>query len=415
MQYDFTSILDRRGKDAIAVDIPAAADASDPGSAYFAQAQLRPGFDQIPMWVADMNFPVVPTIQQAIAERVAHPAFGYFTPREEYFEEIIRWHEVRNGVCGLKKEHIGYENGVLGGVVSALNVLCSRGDSVLLHAPTYIGFTNALGNNGYHMVLSFLKPDAAGIWRMDLEDMEQKIVKYHIHAAVFCSPHNPTGRVWERAELEAMMELFRKYDVYVISDEIWSDLILEGYRHIPLQSISEDTRNRTIAFYAPSKTFNLAGLVGSYHIIYNRWLRERMKKESSLSHYNSMNVLSMYALIGALQPEGYEWVDQLCHVLTGNVRYACDFIREHFEGVRVADPQGTYMLFLDCEEWCRRHGVSIGELQVRGLQVGVLWQDGRPFHGEYGIRMNLALPFSRVQEALDRLNRYVFHPDADGM
>ena len=407
MQYDFTSILDRRGKDAIAVDAPERADCF--GAEYFSKAKLRPGFDRIPMWVADMNFPTVPTIPEAIIERAKHPAYGYFAPRDEYYSEIIRWQETRNGVTGLTKENIGYENGVLGGVVSALNVICSKGDSVLLHSPTYIGFTGALSNNGYNMVLSPLVPDDKGIWRMDLADMEKKIVENKIHAAILCSPHNPTGRVWEREELEEMMELYRKHDVYVVSDEIWSDLILKGHKHIPAQSISEDARQRTVALYAPSKTFNLAGLVGSYHIIYNSWLRDRINKESSLSHYNDMNVLSMYALIGAYKPEGYEWTDQLCQVLTENVNYACDFINEHFEGVKVLKPQGTYMLLLDCEEWCRKNGKTMDELQIAGLEVGVLWQDGRPFHSPYGIRMNLALPLSRVKEAFERLDRYVFH------
>lgn len=407
MKYDFTTILDRKGKDAIAVDAPDME--SGFGADYFSKAKLKPGFDRIPMWVADMNFPTVPTIPEAIIERVKHPAYGYFAPRDEYYEEIIQWHEKRNGVIGLKKEHIGYENGVLGGVVSALNVLCSKGDSVLLHSPTYIGFTGALTNNGYNMVLSPLIQDESGMWRMNLEDMERKIIENKIHAAVLCSPHNPTGRVWEREELEKMMELYRKYDVYVVSDEIWSDLILAEHKHIPVQSVSEDAKQRTIALYAPSKTFNLAGLIGSYHIIYNTWLRDRMDKETSLPHYNDMNVLSMYALIGAYKPEGYEWVDQLCEVLTGNIDYAYQFIQEHFEGVKVIKPQGTYMLFLDCEEWCKKHSRTIDELQSAGLEVGVLWQDGRPFHSPFGIRMNLALPLSRVKEAFDRLDRYVFN------
>ena len=407
MKYDFTTILDRKGKDAIAVDAPDMESCF--GADYFSKAKPKPGFDRIPMWVADMNFPTVPTIPETIIERAKHPAYGYFAPRDEYYEEIIQWHEKRNGVIGLKKEHIGYENGVLGGVVSALNVLCSKGDSVLLHSPTYIGFTGALTNNGYNMVLSPLIQDESGMWRMDLEDMERKIIENKIHAAVFCSPHNPTGRVWEREELEKMMELYRKYDVYVVSDEIWSDLILAGHKHIPVQSISEDARQRTIALYAPSKTFNLAGLIGSYHIIYNTWLRDRMDKETSLSHYNDMNVLSMYALIGAYKPEGYEWVDQLCEVLTGNIDYAYQFIRERFEEVKVIKPQGTYMLLLDCEEWCRKHSRTIDELQTAGLEVGVLWQDGRPFHSPFGIRMNLALPLSRVKEAFDRLDKYVFN------
>ena len=398
MKYDFTSILDRNGKDAIAVEhIPI------PG------AQVKEGFDRIPMWVADMNFPTAPTVVEAMMERVQHPAYGYFDPSEEYYASIIRWQEKRNGVTGLEPEHIGYENGVLGGVISALNVMCSNGDNVLLHSPTYIGFTMSLENNGYHIVHSPLVKDENGVWRMDFEDMEKKIVKNRIHAAVFCSPHNPCGRVWERGEIEKAMELYKKYDVFVISDEIWSDLILEGHKHIPTQSVSEDARNRTVAMYAPSKTFNLAGLVGSYHIIYNTWLRERVLKESSLSHYNAMNVLSMHALVGAYKPEGYEWLDELRQVLTGNVEFACRYIQDHFEGIEVSKPEGTYMLFLDCTKWCEKHGKTIDELQRAGVEVGVIWQDGRPFHGPCHIRMNLALPFSRVQEAFERLDRYVFH------
>ena len=400
MKYDFTSILDRRGKDAIAIDAVGA-----PGGSYPAP---REGFDVIPMWVADMNFPVVPTIQEEMVKRAQHPAFGYFSPTDAYFDSIIRWQEVHNGVSGLTKENIGYENGVLGGVVSALNVLCSRGDKVLLHSPTYIGFTGSLTNNGYDIVHSPLVKDADGVWRMDFEDMERKIVENKIHAAVFCSPHNPCGRVWERWEVEQAMELFRKHDVMVVSDEIWSDLLLTGYRHTPTQSVSEDAKMRTVALYAPSKTFNLAGLVGSYHIIYNKLLKDRCDKESSLCHYNSMNVMSMHALIGAYKPEGYEWVEELRQVITGNVNFACDFIETHFEGVEVSKPQGTYMLFLDCGKWLEAHGKTLDELLKAGWDVGVVWQDGRPFHGQTHIRMNLALPLSRVQEAFDRLDKYVF-------
>ncbi len=401
MKYDFTSIMDRRGRDAIAVD-----GLGQEGG--FAPSLPKEGFDIIPMWVADMNFPTVPTIPEAIIARAKHPAYGYFSATDEYYDSIIRWHERRNGVKGLTRECIGYENGVLGGVTSALNVICSKGDKVLLHSPTYIGFTGTLKNNGYDMVLSPLKKDENNVWRMDYEDMEEKLRKEKIHAAVICSPHNPCGRVWERWELEKAMELFRKYDVFVVSDEIWSDIILDGHKHIPTQSVSEDARMRTVALYAPSKTFNLAGLIGSYHIIYNSWLRDRVMKESSLPHYNDMNVLSMHALIGAYREEGYEWVDELCSVLTENVKYACEYIEKHFEGVEVSAPEGTYMLFLDCEKWCREHGKTMDELEKAGWDIGVAWQDGRMFHGEYAIRMNLALPLSRVKEAFDRLSRYVF-------
>ena len=401
MKYDFTSILDRRGKDAIAVEM-----VGMPGSPYPAP---REGFDVIPMWVADMNFPVVPTIQEAMIQRAKHPTFGYFMPTQEYFDAVIKWQETHNDVTGLTRDHIGYENGVLGGVASALNVLCSKGDKVLVHAPTYVGFTGTLTNNGYDIVHSQLVQDENGVWRMDFEDMEKKIVEQKIHAAIFCSPHNPTGRVWERWEVEKAMELFKKYDVMVVSDEIWSDIIRVGCKHVPTQSVSEDAKQRTVALYAPSKTFNLAGLVGSYHIIYNKWLKDRIDKESSLSHYNSMNVMSMHALIGAYKPEGYEWVEELNQVITGNVDYACDYIEKHFEGVSVSKPEGTYMLFIDCAKWCEAHGKDVGEVLAAGWDVGVVWQDGRAFHGKTHIRMNLALPLSRVQEAFRRLDKYVFN------
>lgn len=401
MKYDFTSILNRQGMDAIAVE--------GPGKTVFSpNGPTKAGFDLIPMWVADMNFPTVPSVPQAIIRRAQHPAYGYFDPRPEYYDAIRSWHARHHGVA-VPEEAIGYANGVLGGVVSAVNVLCSRGGNVLVHSPTYIGFTHALEDNGYHIIHSPLKLDRQNVWRMDYADMEEKIVQNKIHTAILCSPHNPCGRVWERRELEQAMELFRKYDVYVISDEIWSGLILPGYRHIPTQAVSEDAKMRTVAMYAPSKTFNLAGLVGSYSVIYNPWLRDRVAKEAELSHYNTQNVLSMHALIGAYSDEGTAWLEELRQVLAGNVNFACNYIRDHFPGVTVSRPQGTYMLFLDCTEWCRAHNRSIDEVLQAAWAVGVAFQDGRPFHGPCHIRVNLALPLSRVQEAFRRLDQYVFN------
>ena len=400
MKYDFTTVMDRKGHDALAVD--ALGLPGFPGAP-------KEGFDAIPMWVADMNFPAAPSIPEAIIARAKHTAYGYFMPSKEYYDAIIGWQKNRNGVENLLPEHIGYANGVLGGVVSALNVLCSRGDKVLVHSPTYIGFTHSLEDNGYHIIHSPLVQDENGIWRMDFADMERKIAEHKIHAAILCSPHNPCGRVWEKWELEQAMELYRKYDVFVISDEIWSDLTLEGHRHIPTQSISADAKMRTVAMYAPSKTFNLAGLVGSYSIVYNTWLRERMAKESALSHYNGMNVLSAHALIGAYSEIGEQWLEELRQVLTENVAFACSYIAEHFDGVTVSQPEGTYMLFVDCGSWCEKHGKTVDDVLKACHDVGVAIQDGRAFHGKTHLRINLALPLSRVQEAFARMDQYVFN------
>lgn len=401
MKYDFTTIIDRHGKDAIAID----GLGRKPGRPMLPDE----GFDVIPMWVADMNFPTVPTIQEAIIKRATHPAFGYFAPTEEYYQSIIHWQKSRNGVMDLSEEHIGYENGVLGGVVSALTAYAAPGDAVLVHSPTYIGFTHCLNNNGFRIVHSPLVKDEDGIWRMDFADMEEKIKQNHIHVAIFCSPHNPCGRVWQLDEIQKAMEIYERNDVIVISDEIWSDIILEGHKHIPTQSVNAWAHEHVVALYAPSKTFNLAGLIGAYHIIYNQTLRDRINSKASKSHYNSMNVLSMHALIGAYQPEGYVWLDELREVITGNVNYAVEYIRKHFEGVELMKPEGTYMLFIDCEKWCKQHGKTIEEVEKAGYRVGVAWQDGRMFYGPYSIRMNLALPLARVQEAFERLNQYVFN------
>lgn len=397
MKYDFTTIMNREGKDAIAVDV-----IPIPG------AEIKEGFSKIPMWIADMNFATVPTIQEAVVERMAHPAYGYFMPTEEYYNSIINWQKERNGVEGIEPANIGYENGVLGCVASALNAFTSQGEPILVHRPCYVGFLHVLDDLGRKVIYSDLKKDENGTWRMDYEDMDKKIKENNIHFVIFCTPHNPTGRVWEREEIEAAMKVYKDNECIVISDEIWSDLILEGHKHIPTQTISEDAKQRTIAIYAPSKTFNLAGLIGSYHIIYNKYLSDKVKREGSLTHYNSMNVLSMHALIGAYRKDGQEWLEELCQVLKQNIDYAYDFITENFKGVKLSKPQGTYMLFLDCEEWLKENGKTLDELLKAGVEVGVVWQDGRQFAVDNAIRMNLAVPHSLVVEAMNRLKEHVF-------
>lgn len=396
MPYDFTTVLDRRGMDSIAADIVPW------------DVSVDEGFDAIPMWIADMAYPVAPPVLDAMQKRLEFPSLGYYAMSDDYYDSILSWQRRRHDAEGLEREHIGYENGVLGGVAAAVQAFTAPGEKILVHSPTYVGFTHTVGNLGRVLVHSPLRRDEDGIWRMDYADMEEKIAVEHIHLVIFCSPHNPAGRVWERAELEKAMAIFEKHDCLVISDEIWSDIVMPGFRHIPTQSVSEDARRRTIAFYAPSKTFSLAGLVGSYHIVYNRTLRERLVRQSELSHYNSCNVLSMHALLGAYSPEGERWAEEMIRAVDGNFAYACGFIAEHFPGVKVMRPQGTYMLFLDCHDWCAAHGVPIGELQRRAVRKGVIWQNGEDFVWPETIRMNLALPLSRLREAMERLKQYAF-------
>lgn len=396
MKYDFETAVDRFGKDSISANI--------------VPWDVTPdeGFSRIPMWCADMSFVAAPPVMKAINKRLEFQSFGYFELSDEYFDSIISWQSRRNGVQGLMREHIGYENGVLGGVSSAIQALSAPGDKILLHSPTYIGFTHVLNDIGRTAVHSPLVRDEHGVWRMDYADMDRKIKENGIHHAIFCSPHNPCGRVWVREEIEKAMEVFAANHCVVISDEIWSDIVMPGYKHIPTQSVSDDAKTRTVAFYAPSKTFSLAGLVGSYHIIYNPYLRDRVTRQGELSHYNDCNVLSMHALIGAYSAEGEEWADEMISVIDENFAYACDFIGKNFPGVQVMRPQGTYMLFLDCGEWLAAHDSTLRELEYRGVRAGVIWQNGEDFFGKNSIRINLALPKALLAEALERLKKYAF-------
>lgn len=192
MKYDFASIIDRKGKDALAVDnLPN-------GFGIVDEVHVRDGLDCIPMWIADMNFATVPTVTEALIERAKHPTYGYFNIRDEYYDSIIKWHRDRKGVTDLTKEEIGYENGVLRGVASALHVLCSQGDNILVHSSTYIGFTGVLNNNGYHIIHSPLQKDENGIWRMDFEDMEKKIVDNKIHTAKIKNITQPMLSIYPR-------------------------------------------------------------------------------------------------------------------------------------------------------------------------------------------------------------------------
>ena len=397
MQYDFETCVDRRGKDSIAANVVP-----------FPGVELAKDVKRYPMWVADMSFPTAPFIIDAIQKRLMTPSFGYFETPDAYYDAILYWHRIRNSRQDITREMIGYENGVLGGVGAAVRAFSAAGDSILVHSPAYVGFIGTLRKLGRNMVTSPLQRDAAGVWRMDYADMEKKILENKIHLAILCSPHNPTGRVWEKEELETALEICRRHDVIVISDEIWSDIIMPGYRHIPTQSVSPDAKARTIALYAPSKTFSLAGLIGAYSVICDSYLRDRVLKASENAIYNAMNVLSMHALIGAYSDAGMAWTDQMCAVIDRNIGAVCDFVKERCPGVRLMRSQGTYMLYLDCAEWCRAHSTPILDLLLRGVRAGVIWQNGEGFLWPDTIRVNTALPHPMVMEALEILKKKVF-------
>ena len=389
---DFDRIINRRNTDCLKYD--------------FAVKRGMPA-DVLPLWVADMDFETSSYIEDALVERAKMGIYGYSDAQTPYFGAVAGWMK-RHHSWEPKEEWLVKTPGVVFALAMAVKAYTEPGDAVLIQSPVYYPFSEVIADNGRRVVSSTLVLGDDNRYHMDVADFEEKLKSENVKLFFLCNPHNPVGRVWTKEELTVIGDLCVQYGVTVVSDEIHGDFIFKG-EHQVFAGIKKEYEDITITCTAPSKTFNLAGLIGSYHIIYNDWLRDRILKESSLSHYNSMNLLSMYALIGAYKPEGYEWVDELKEVLSGNINYACDYIEKHFEGIHVSKPEGTYMLFLDCTEWCQKHGKSITELQAAGIEVGVIWQDGVAFHGPCHIRMNLALPFSRVKEAFERLDKYVFN------
>lgn len=403
MKYDFETVIDRSKYHAMAIDGPGLI------PDVFPEAPDK-GFSVIPLWVADMNFATCPTIPKAIEERVKHPLYGYFLYDQEFYGRIIEWQTRRNKVKGLTRENIGYINGVIGGVVTAANVLCTPGEKILINSPIYNGFERGLGNAGYELVSSPLIQGKDGLMRMDFADMERRIVQDKIHTMVFCNPHNPCGRVWTKEEMEQLLDLCEKYDVYVICDEIWSDLIMPGYQHIPLQSVSEAGRRRVIALYALGKTFNLSGMVASYYVIYNKRLRDLFSRQANMTFFNEMNVFTPAAFEGAYSPEGAEWVDELMQVISGNMDYVMERLSK-YDGIKCQKPQATYMLFVDFSQWCADRNMTVSELALAGNKIGVTWQDGSVFLDPNSIRMNVALPRPLLKEAFDRLDQYIFNAE----
>jgi len=396
-KYDFETVIDRTGLDSAKWErIPI------PG------AEVKEGYDKIPMWVADMDFATAPSVIAAIQSRLlASQSFGYYDlAGTGYHEAIKKWQKERNNVDIEKDEYITYENSVLGGVANVINLYTKPGDPILVQAPTYVGFTGTIAGANRTKLLNPMFQDEEGTYRIDFEDLEQKIIDNDVKVAIFCNPHNPTGRVWEKWEIEKYVEVCTKHNVKIISDEIWSDFMTAGIPHTPTQSVSELARQSVVALYAPSKTFNLAGLVGAYSVIYNDEMRAECKKAGAATHYNLPNLLSAYALVGAYN-EGGEWADELIKVISKNFDYAYDFIQNKLPGVEVQRPQGTYIMFLDFKGYLEKSGKTLDEVLERTVNVGVICQDGRTFHGETHMRLNFATPFSQIVKAFDRLDKLV--------
>ncbi len=381
--YDFDRKLDQRGFDE-KWDAPR-----------YPTAEDKP---LIPMWVADMDFAVPDCVLNAIRARLDHPAFGYSDPDPRFAQSIIAWMKERHGVTDIRPEMIRYQNSALGGVVAALKTLTRPGDPVLIQFPNYNGFTHAISDAGRRLVGSPLIQDGEGVFRVDLADMEKRILEENIRCFLFCAPHNPTGRVWTREEIQQVCALCEKYGVSIISDEVWADFVFAPARHVSPTQVSDYAHENTITICGASKTFNLAGLHTSYSVVYNDELRRRFHKWSAESYCDDPNTLSIAALIGAYT-EGHRYVDELVAYIRQNMELACGFIQREVPGVRSGLPEGTYTMWLDFTGTGRSQAENIRRLGDQGLVLS----PGKDYHGEGWFRMNVACPRAQLEQALQAL------------
>ena len=350
------------------------------------------------MWIADMEFATPTCIINAMMQRLQHPIFGYISNSKRFYDAIAHWHRTRYQIVGVTEDVVSYQNSVLGGVTTAIYTFTQEKESVLIHAPAYGGFIRALQATNRNIVLSELKQDGDGTFIMDFEDMKEKVVDNNIRCLILCSPHNPTGRVWTREELESLAMFCEEHQINIISDEIWADFTFRGHSHIPLQSVNAYMKQHTIACYAPTKTFNLGGLQVAYSIIYNNSLMEAYRKISEQSHYNLLNALSLEALVAGYQ-EGADWVDDLCHYVEENVDYAYTYIREKLPEIKVIKPQGTYLLWLNLKSY----GADFVHILELLASKGLVPDDGRKYGVDNFIRLNLACPREMVKLAMKQL------------
>lgn len=385
-QYNFHTLIDRRGTDCSKWDdIP-----------YPVKAE-----DMLPMWTADMDFACPPAVMDAICKRMEHPIFGYMKLPERYKESIISWHRARYA-SEVKKEEIIPVASVLGGVAMAIQGLTEKGDKILISTPGYHAFFNAIHNNERILVPSpMIRKD--DLYYMDFDRMEKQIEEENIKMFLLCSPHNPTGRIWTQEELNKLVELCWRHQVYIVSDEIHADMTLTHPFLPVLKAGGEKAAEITIALYAPTKTFNIAGLCTAYAVIRNPNLAARFEKALLASGLKLKNTLGVEAMIGGYT-NGAQWVDELQQYLLENAEFAVDYIRKYIPAIHAYVPQATYFLWMDFA----KTGLSqekIIEKIVNEAHIAVTRGDDFIEGGDTFVRLVYACPRARLGEALSRLQK----------
>lgn len=354
---------------------------------------------ELPMWVADMDFQTAPEIQEAIRERAAHGVFGYSIVPEEWYQAYMGWWERRHHFF-MEKEWLVFCTGVVPAISSMVRKLTTAGENVLVQTPVYNIFFHSIVNNGRNIAENPLRYDG-NTYQMDFEDLERKLSDPQTTLMILCNPHNPVGRIWSREELEQVGKLCRKYHVTMISDEIHCDLTSPGQEYIPFASVSENCKNTSITCMAPTKAFNLAGLQTAAVAVPNQNLRHKVWRRLNTDEVAEPNSFAVEAAVAAFT-KGEAWLDSLREYIQENKNFVEDFLKKEDLHIRLVPSQATYLLWLDCREM---HGCAAEFTQYLRKHTGLYLSEGQQY-GESGcsfIRMNIACPRSRLEDGMKRL------------
>ncbi|QHE53391.1 MalY/PatB family protein [Pontibacillus sp. HMF3514] len=352
----------------------------------------------LPMWVADMDFEVPEAVQNAIIKRAEHGIFGYTLTDEKVNETIQNWLQSKHD-WEIEKNWLTYSPGVVPTLHTIIEALTAPEDQVLIQTPVYPPFYQVVNKHNRTLVKNPLRLEN-GRYEIDFNDLEEKLAS-GVKAFILCNPHNPVGRVWGKDELQKMADLCMKHDVLIISDEIHSDLVYPGYKHIPVASLSKDIEVNTITCMAPSKTFNLAGLQASFAITPDKKMREAVNEQFGLQGVNMLNTMGITAMEAAYD-HGEEWLDELIQVLKSNKDLLMERLHSETNHIKVIEPEGTYLVWLDCREMGLTHS-DLKQWFVEKAKVGL--NDGASFgeDGEGFMRINIACPPETLEEGINRI------------
>lgn len=360
--------------------------------------------DVLPLWVADMDFKTSSLILDELQKRVEHGIFGYTETRDKYFDAVAGWLKNHHNL-EIEPNWIVKTPGVVYALAMAVRAYSNEGDYVLIQQPVYYPFTGVIKDNNRKVVSSDLKLSEDGKYYIDFEDFENKIIQYNVKLFIFCSPHNPVGRVWNVDELKKIAEICLRHKVIIVSDEIHSDFTYDGYVHTPLINVNGDIRNYCVTATSPAKTFNLAGLQISNIIISNPSLRKAFKQEINASGYSQLNTMGIAACEAAYL-YGERWYDELKKYLKGNLDFVRDYLKEELPDIKLIEPEGTYLIWLDF----RKLGLSEEELEDLIVNKAKLWLDSGAIFGKVGEgfeRINIATNRAILKEALDRIKKAI--------